>query len=139
VSALDRQVGGQHYKSLAIQPVEFIMANQMNFNEGNVVKYVTRWREKGGIEDLRKVRHYLQFIEEDTDYTEMLALVRSWCYAGAWWRNKITAEKYITENKLGLEEGGVVRHITAWSNSGARYELTAAIKWADELLAKAAA
>lgn len=139
MNALDRQVGGQHYKSLAIQPVVFIMANHMGFCEGNVVKYCTRWREKGGIEDLRKVRHYLQFIQEDADYMAMLSLARSYCYAGAWWRDAITAEDYIRHNDLDREEAGVIRHITTWSNTGAQHELESAVKWADELLARATA
>ena len=139
MSALDRQVSGTHYKTLAIQPVEFVMVNQMGFCEGNVVKYVTRWREKGGIEDLRKARHYLQFIEESTEYMEMLAQVRSWSYAGAWWRDRIKAEDYIRANNLDKAEAGVVRHITTWSNSGARHELVSAIKWMDELIAREAA
>lgn len=63
--AADRQVGGQHYKSKAIQPVDYILANALNFCEGNVVKYVTRWRDKGGVQDLEKAKHYLEFLIED--------------------------------------------------------------------------
>jgi len=62
--AIDVQIGGDHYKNCAIQPVEFIFANQLGFAEGNVVKYVTRWRLKGSIEDLRKARHYLDLLIE---------------------------------------------------------------------------
>lgn len=60
--ALAVQVGGDHYKSCAIQPIEFIHANGIGFAEGNVIKYVARWRAKGGIEDLRKARHYLDLL-----------------------------------------------------------------------------
>lgn len=63
-SALERQEGGTHYKDMAIQPVEFIHRNGIGFVEGNVVKYVTRWRTKGGIEDLRKAMHYLNMLIE---------------------------------------------------------------------------
>lgn len=65
-SALDRQFGGSHYKEMAIQPVEFILANKLDFCEGNVVKYVSRWKVKNGIEDLRKARHYLDLLIEDS-------------------------------------------------------------------------
>lgn len=63
-SALDVQVGGGHYKDLAIQPVEYILANKLPFVEGCVVKYVTRWKAKGGVEDLRKARHFLDLLIE---------------------------------------------------------------------------
>lgn len=63
-SALDVQVGGSHYKDLAIQPTEYIMANGIPFAEGNVIKYVSRWRKKGGVADLKKARHYLDMLIE---------------------------------------------------------------------------
>lgn len=62
--ALDVQEGGDHYKGKSIQPVEYIMANGIGFMEGNVIKYVTRWRDKGGIGDLRKAVHFLQMLIE---------------------------------------------------------------------------
>ena len=60
--AIKTQVGGGHYKALKIQPVEYIHANGIGYFEGNVIKYVTRWRAKGGIEDLRKARHYIELL-----------------------------------------------------------------------------
>ena len=62
--ALTRQEGGSHYKDLAIQPVEYIHANGLGFCEGSVVKYVTRWRSKNGIQDLKKARHFLDLLIE---------------------------------------------------------------------------
>lgn len=62
--ALDVQVGGEHYKSLAIQPIEYIHANNIPFAEGSVIKYVTRWRTKNGIKDLEKARHFLDLLIE---------------------------------------------------------------------------
>lgn len=64
MSALKEQVGGRHYADMEIQPIEFIMKNGLGFCEGNIVKYVSRWRGKGGIEDLRKARHYLDLLIE---------------------------------------------------------------------------
>lgn len=61
MSALDKQEGGDHYKT-AIQPIEFIHANKLGFVEGNVVKYVTRHRNKNGAEDIRKAIHYLELL-----------------------------------------------------------------------------
>lgn len=63
-SAFDTQVGGNHYKDMTIQPLEFILANGLGFCEGSVVKYICRYKKKGGIEDLRKVRHYVDLLIE---------------------------------------------------------------------------
>jgi len=64
MSALDKQVAGKHYKELKIQPIQYITANNLPYIEGNVVKYITRWRHKGGIEDLNKVIHYVELLKE---------------------------------------------------------------------------
>jgi hypothetical protein len=64
MSSFDTQVGGSHYKDLAIQPLEFIVKNGLDFLQGNVVKYVIRYKLKGGIEDLEKARHYLDMMIE---------------------------------------------------------------------------
>lgn len=63
-SALDIQISGDHYKSLVIQPVEYIHANNIPYLEGNVIKYVTRWRNKNGIADLEKAKHYIELLIE---------------------------------------------------------------------------
>jgi hypothetical protein len=60
---LERQVGGNHYRQLAIQPIEYILANSLDFCQGNVIKLVTRYRDKGGIEDLDKAIHYIEFMK----------------------------------------------------------------------------
>lgn len=62
--ALKSQVGGEHYQNLAIQPVEYCQRNRLGFCESNVVKYVTRYRNKGGREDLEKAIHYLRQLIE---------------------------------------------------------------------------
>ena len=61
-SALGAQVGGTHYKEMAIQPVEYIHSNGIGYFEGNVIKYVSRWRAKGGVADLEKARHYIDLL-----------------------------------------------------------------------------
>lgn len=61
-SVLDIQHGGSHYKDKKIQPIEYITANNLDFCQGNIVKYVTRHKDKNGAEDIRKVIHYAQFI-----------------------------------------------------------------------------
>ncbi|AUR86709.1 protein of unknown function DUF3310 [Vibrio phage 1.088.O._10N.261.46.A1] len=62
--ATDRQIGGDHYKSLKIQPIEYIDANNLPFLEGNVVKYVTRHTSKNGVQDIDKAIHYLELIKQ---------------------------------------------------------------------------
>ena len=63
-SSLNIQVGGGHYKDLPIQPVEYIHANAIGYFEGNVIKYVSRWRKKNGIADLEKAKHYIELLIE---------------------------------------------------------------------------
>lgn len=66
--ANDYQPGGDHYKSKAIQPWDYIVSNNLDFLQGNVVKYVTRFREKNGLLDLEKAKHYLEkLIEVETE------------------------------------------------------------------------
>lgn len=62
--AMNSQVGGAHYKSMAIQPAEFIQRNSLGWCEGNVVKYVCRHQHKNGAQDLRKAIHYLRLLIE---------------------------------------------------------------------------
>jgi hypothetical protein len=66
-SALATQEGGDHYKKLKIQPVEYIHANGIGYFEGNVIKYVTRWKDKNGVQDLKKARHYLDLLIQLTE------------------------------------------------------------------------
>ena len=65
MKSTDHQVGGDHYKKLKIQPVEYILANQMGFCEGAIIKYISRWRDKGGVEDLRKIKQFCEFLIEE--------------------------------------------------------------------------
>lgn len=58
------QEGGDHYQKMAIQPIDYIMENRLGFCEGNVIKYVTRWQQKNGVQDLLKARQYIDFLIE---------------------------------------------------------------------------
>ena len=64
IRANEKQVGGAHYAVKAIQPWDYIIANDLGYLEGNVVKYVSRWKDKGGLQDLKKAQHYLQKLIE---------------------------------------------------------------------------
>ena len=69
-NALDTQIGGNHYKDMKIQPVEFILANGLGFCEGNVIKYISRYKNKNGIEDLEKVKHYVELLIDELKQKE---------------------------------------------------------------------
>lgn len=62
--ALASQVGGDHYRNMKIQPVEYIIANGIGFLPGNIIKYASRYPDKGGAEDIRKIIHYCKLILE---------------------------------------------------------------------------
>ena len=73
----NEQVGGTHYRDKGIQPIEYIQTNKLSFCEGNVIKYVTRHRDKNGLEDLKKAMQYLKFLmESEYNYVEGLPRVR---------------------------------------------------------------
>ncbi len=69
-NALKEQVGGNHYKDMQIQPIEFITKNGLGFCEGNVIKYVCRYKHKNGKEDLLKAKHYIDLLIE-LEYGEL--------------------------------------------------------------------
>jgi hypothetical protein len=63
-SALDKQIGGSHYKDMKIQPIDFIIENNLGYAVGNIIKYIVRYKNKNGVEDLKKARHYLDILIE---------------------------------------------------------------------------
>lgn len=62
--ANDKQVGGDHYKTKAIQPWDYIAENDIGYFEGTAIKYLTRWKDKGGVDDLRKAIHFIEKLIE---------------------------------------------------------------------------
>ena len=64
MSALEIQVGGSHYKDMAIQPMEYSMANKLDACQHTAIKYITRFREKGGVQDLEKAKHVIDMLIE---------------------------------------------------------------------------
>lgn len=118
--ALDTQVGGDHYKGMAIQPVQFITALQMGFCEGNVVKYLVRWRLKGGEDDLRKAAHYLDLLWENKNYHGVFYAARERGQRqGTMSIDNMPFELFANEN--GIE--GLERHVLSdvyWWNWTAR-------------------
>jgi hypothetical protein len=66
MKSFKKQVGGSHYKKYKIQPVEFIIKNNIGFVEGNIIKYILRFKEKGGVSDLLKAKHYIELLIDTT-------------------------------------------------------------------------
>ncbi len=71
MSALKKQVGGNHYKDMKIQPFTYAMANNLNAGQFGVLKYISRYKNKDGIKDLRKAKHFLELLCEE-EYGEKL-------------------------------------------------------------------
>ena len=65
LKATDTQIGGDHYKTMPIQPIEFIVKNKIPYREANVIKYVCRHESKNGKEDIKKAIHYLEMLLDD--------------------------------------------------------------------------
>ena len=66
MKSFKKQVGGSHYKNYKIQPIEFIIKNNIGFVEGNIIKYILRFKEKGGVQDLLKAKHYIELLIDTT-------------------------------------------------------------------------
>jgi len=66
MNSFKKQIGGNHYLKYKISPVEFIIKNNIGFVEGNIIKYILRFKEKGGVEDLLKAKHYIELLIDST-------------------------------------------------------------------------
>lgn len=64
MKASQNQVGGNHYQGLQIQPHVFAHANGIGFHEASAIKYLCRWKDKGGLQDLRKAVHFIELLIE---------------------------------------------------------------------------
>jgi hypothetical protein len=64
MNASEVQIDGNHYKSKGIQPELYSYANSLGWHEGEVVKYMTRWKDKGGVTDLQKAKHVIELLIE---------------------------------------------------------------------------
>ncbi|AQW82870.1 DUF3310 domain-containing protein [Campylobacter pinnipediorum] len=57
-----KQIGGSHYEKMTIEPIDFITSNNIGFCEGNIIKYICRYKDKNGGEDLKKAKWYIDFL-----------------------------------------------------------------------------
>lgn len=98
MNALETQVGGTHYKKLKMQPIELIAKANLNFFQGNIVKYISRYESKNGVEDVKKAKHYAELAWE----------LQPKNYAG--WLKDSIAKKYCLENGFNKRKTNTIRH-----------------------------
>ncbi len=120
-SALDEQVGGDHYRKLVIQPVELIRDINANYFQGNVIKYITRYKDKNGVKDLEKAKYYLELIKELHPYNNS---------------NKIASyeidsvNEYIYANNIDTDAAKIIRIVSLCGDD----KITKAIELIDNLI-----
>ena len=71
IKSLSKQIGGDHYRNMKIQPIEYIIANNIPFIEGSIIKYISRHRYKNHVEDLKKAKHMIEILAE-SEYGEII-------------------------------------------------------------------
>ncbi|MNK75245.1 hypothetical protein D3C87_947820 [compost metagenome] len=121
-SALSTQVGGAHYKTYAIQPVEFVMANDWDFCASAILKYVTRWRQKNGAQDLRKAIHFVSLRDELTRVRRLMPL-------GA-----ISMTDFVQKNGIHAEDTWALVRLDEWVNTDLPGHRDALLSWLNHLL-----
>ena len=104
IDPMKRQVGANHYRNLAIQPTEFCQRNGLDFCIGSILKYLTRYRAKNGIEDLSKARHFVEIREAFPWHIESPR------------RIEITMVEYVTRNNIGFPDAEVLYRLEAYYN-----------------------
>lgn len=104
MNVLEKQIGGTHYSELPYQPIELIYKLDLGFIQGNIVKYITRWRYKNGLEDLKKAEHYceLGFYYEETNSKHS----SRYRYTSSHIVNE--ANKYVEQNALTNTEKAII-------------------------------
>lgn len=98
MNALNEQVGGTHYKNLKMQPIELIAKADLNFFQGNIVKYISRYESKNGVEDVKKAKHYAELAWE----------LQPKNHAG--WIKVPSAKKYCVENRFNKRKTDTICH-----------------------------
>lgn len=111
---LDIQVGGDHYKSFALQPVQFSNMASLGFCEGSIIKYISRWRKKNGLEDIEKVFHFLDLLIHDLDNgTCTLPIITT----------AAPLERFLAQFKdITAPEASIIRVVTNWRRATGRAE-----------------
>lgn len=128
MSANDRQVGGEHYKDSGFQHWDFAIAAELNYLEGCITKYVTRWRKKNGLQDLEKAAHFLEKLLETAGLWDT---VHRTTRPMATPVGKLAFDYYVEKNGLGKEEADVIWRVVTWTRP---VHLRAAMRCMETLL-----
>ena len=115
MKASEQQIGGNHYQHMKIKPTEFILANNIPFLEGNVIKYVCRHKHKNGKEDIEKAIHYLQLLLEHEYHEENLVIGKETMTSGFACGN-------LKEGSLVYIEGGEIKNAEGKKEKCINYE-----------------
>lgn len=102
-SALSQQIGGTHYKLMPFQPISLITMIDLDFFQGNIVKYVSRHKLKDGVNDLAKAKHYCQMAEELENKQAPDAVLLSEAIDDVW--------DFVRQNNLDYEVYMILMHV----------------------------
>ena len=94
----DKQIGGSHYLKFKIQPSEFANKNNLPFAEGNAIKYICRHKDKGGKEDLKKAKHYIDMIIE-RDYPDYIRIRCLYLKVLLWYLQRTRSDVYRSSSR----------------------------------------
>ena len=97
--ALAIQIGGSHYKKWIYQPIELCVDMNLSFIQGSIVKYIVRYQDKNGLEDLRKVVHYCELAIELKHVPKLKDCLRTYIH------------RFCEENKLDTFQAKVIRNM----------------------------
>lgn len=112
----DKEVGGTHYSDMKIEPIELIEAFNLNFIQGNIVKYVSRYKSKGGTQDLEKAMHYCDIGVKGFDRVDN--------YIDCKGKNKLLVRMYCVLNSLGNTEENAIGYAISNDYEKCRLEIT---------------
>lgn len=100
---LQKQIGGSHYKNFKMQPIELITKTRCSFIQGNIVKYISRYKRKNGKQDLEKAIHYAQ-LAINLDF-----------FGNLGFKTTLVFGEYCQVNNLSARQAKIIQH-TAWDN-----------------------
>ena len=126
---LDTQIGGDHYAKMQIQPVQFIHANSLPFIEGTVIKYVSRWKSKGGLQDLEKARHMVSMLIAYGPDEHAV-------YMPGFYDLACAVDDYVTANDIPQMEALIIEYVATWRQTNGIRTLKMARSLLDTMISR---
>ena len=136
MEALDNQIGGNHYKTSAMQPVELFFPTSLPFMEGCVVKYICRYDKKNGLEDLQKAKHYVEMLMQFRNKNPSIFKSIWWAVTGRinYWKHKKIVNKFCTKNNLNQSQRTAIEYCFWHHNTSCLQAITCCILDLEHLL-----